>query len=119
MKTEKKLLGENRPAWFPASFFAPDRLFALVYVAVGWLFWECFWSAGWRFSSWGVPMAAFCFFYAAVVLSYLRAKRRVPPRESWFWLAVMLCLGVSQALPWGPLERADALLFANFPGLLA
>lgn len=119
MKTEKTTLGGNRPAWSLAPFLTADRLFALGYVAVGYLFWECFWSAGWRFSSWGTPMAVFCLLYAAAVLGYLRAKKRVPAKESWFWLAVVLCLGVSQALPWGPLARADRLLFANFLALLA
>lgn len=119
MKTEKLLPVENRPAWFPASFFTADRLFALVYVAVGYLFWECWWSA-WRLTGWARPLAVFCFFYAAVVLAYLRAAGRAPTRESWFWLGVTLCLGVSQALPWGPLYSGDPLLAAwNFVALLA
>lgn len=118
MKTEKTLLGENRPAQFPASFFTMDRVFALLYVAVGYLFWECAWSSS-RFDGWTKPLALFCFFYAAVVLGYLYLSDRRPARESWFWLGVMLCLGVSQALPWGPVAKGNLLALWNFPALLA
>lgn len=90
----------------PQFGFAPlDILAAAVFFAVGWLFWEWqFWGwqlwDGWMpFSSLGT--ALFTVLYAVVVLGYVYAAGRRPARESWFWLAVLLGLGLVYALPYG------------------
>lgn len=80
--------------------FAPlDAAMALAFCAVGWLFWE--WQL-WESPPFGVNgTALFTLLYAAAVLGYLFAAKRTPPRESWFWLAVLLGLGLAYALPYG------------------
>lgn len=91
---------EPLPAPRPKFGFAPpDLLAAAVFFAVGWLFWE------WQLWGWhAVPAngtALFTALYAPVTLGYVYAARRRPPRESWFWLAVLLGLGLAYALPYG------------------
>lgn len=94
------------PAPKPEFGFAPlDILAAAVFFAVGWLFWEWqFW--GWRLWDWWMPFsslgtALFTVLYAVVVLGYVYAAGRKPARESRFWLAVLLGLGLVYALPYG------------------
>ena len=81
------------------GFAWADIAFALVFLAVGWLFWEL--QAFRSFSPAGLGTAVFCALYAGVVLCYLYLAGKKPTRESWFWLGVMLCLGLSYALPYG------------------
>ena len=81
------------------GFALPDVLAAAVFFAVGWLFWE--WQL-WGSAPFGANgTACFTVLYAAAVLGYVYAAGRRPPRESWFWLAVLLCLGLVYALPYG------------------
>ena len=75
------------------GFAWADIAFALVFLAVGWLFWEL--QAFRSFSPAGLGTAVFCALYAGVVLCYLYLAGKKPTRESWFWLGVMLCLGLS------------------------
>ncbi len=66
-----------------------DRLFAVIYLLAGYGFvWLCS-SDGFERN-----LAVYTIFYAAVVLCYLWAKEIRPPKESWFWLAVMLAVGI-------------------------
>ena len=87
------------------DFSRLDVLAAAVFLAVGWLFWEwqfwgeLIWNEWMSFSSLGT--ALFTVLYAAVVLVYVYADGRRPARESWFWLAVLLGLGLVYALPYG------------------
>ena len=81
------------------GFAWADIAFALVFLAVGWLFWEL--QAFRSFSPAGLGTAVFCALYAGVVLCYLYLAGKKPTRESWFWLGVTLCLGLSYALPYG------------------
>ncbi|MGN0335516.1 MAG: DUF4153 domain-containing protein [Lachnospiraceae bacterium] len=69
-----------------------DRIFAAVYFLLGYGFIYVFTGAG-RIEAFSV----FTIFYAAVVLLYLKAKHKTPPAESWFWLAVMLAIGIPLA----------------------
>lgn len=39
--------------------------------------------------------------FCGAVLAYVYLAKLRPPRESWFWLAVLLCLGLGYALPYG------------------
>lgn len=106
------------PARRPAYAYPPEQLppeapekkigftpldigMSLAFFAVGWLFWE--WQLwGWSRTPLGVNgTALFTLLYAAAVLGYLFAAGRTPPRESWFWLAVLLGLGLAYALPYG------------------
>ena len=74
------------------GFAWADIAFALVFLAVGWLFWEL--QAFRSFSPAGLGTAVFCALYAGVVLCYLYLAGKKSTRESWFWLGVMLCLGL-------------------------
>lgn len=84
---QEQQLSENVSA-FP-KFESIDRMFAVIYLLVGYLFISVF-------SSFEIErnLSLFTIFYAAVVLIYLWGKEIRPPKESWFWLAVMLAVGV-------------------------
>lgn len=71
----------------------PDRVFALLYFMVAYGFIHTF-SSFWNFER---NLAVFTVLYTAVVLAYVTAKGRKPPKESWFWLLVVLALGISYA----------------------
>lgn len=71
---------------------AVDRIFAVVYLLVGYGFIYTFSSVDF---AWNI--ASFTVFYAAVVLTYLWGKNIHPSQESWFWLAVLLSIGISYA----------------------
>ena len=66
------------------------------------LFWELQLWSGWRwFGNAGTGTALFTALFAGAVLAYVYLAKLRPPRESWFWLAVLLCLGLGYALPYG------------------
>lgn len=71
------------------DYKAEDKLFALIYLLVGYGFIYVFTEAC---DTW--VLSAFTAVYAVVVLLYLWAKERKPPAESWFWLAIMLAVGI-------------------------
>lgn len=68
---------------------AVDRVFAVVYLLVGYSF---IWMFTEALDTW--MLSAFTVFYAAVVLLYLWGKEIRPAGESWFWLAVLLAIGI-------------------------
>lgn len=70
-----------------------DRVFALVFYAVGYVYVDRILMYG---RHWYV--AAFTAFYAAAVLVYFFLKGVKPKPISWFWLAVLLSVGGSFAL---------------------
>lgn len=88
------------PAPKPKIGFTPlDVLAAVAFFAVGWLFWK--WQV-WGDTPFSVNGTAwFTVLYVSAVLGYVYAARRRPARESWFWLAVLLGLGLVYALPYG------------------
>ncbi len=69
-----------------------DRMFAVVYLLVGYGFIHI--CSSWNFER---NLAVFTICYAVVVLAYLWGKKIRPARESWFWLAVMLAMGLPYA----------------------
>lgn len=69
-----------------------DRLFAAVYLLTGYGF--IYLCSGSDFER---NPGIFTVFYAVVVLAYLWGKEIRPPKESWFWLAVMLAVGIPYA----------------------
>ena len=85
--------GAARPAEFPVPFLNRNRLFAALFLALGYLFWEPFW---WDISGtgWSVQLGLFSLVYAAAVLALVYSQGRRPPAESWYWL------GITQALVW-------------------
>ena len=84
------------------GFTGPDIVFAFVFLLLGWLFWELQAFREWfQFDHTGMGTAIFCVIYASVVLVYVYIAKIHPPKESWFWLAVVLCLGVAYAFPYG------------------
>ncbi len=84
-----------------------DRLFAVLYLLAGYGF--IYVCSSMEFER---NLAVFTVFYAAVVLLYLWGKEIRPPRESWFWLAVMLSAGIPYAF-W------SVLSLLQFPALMA
>lgn len=70
-----------------------DRIFAVIYLAVGYGFIYTFSSIGFEKN-----IAVFTAFYTAIVLVYLLGKGIRPAKESWFWLAVLLAIGIPYAL---------------------
>lgn len=84
-----------------------DRIFAVIYLLVGYGFIYTFSSVNFERN-----IALFTVFYAAVVLAYLWRKNIKPPKESWFWLAVLLAVGLPYAL-W------SVLYFFQIPALMA
>ena len=69
-----------------------DKCFAWLYLLVGYGFVYTFTSM-----NFGRHLAFFTIAYAAVVLAYIFQKGKRPGRESWFWLAIMLSMGVPYA----------------------
>lgn len=80
---------EKRP---PVPADSTDFWFAVIYTVVGYGLAYLFSSDGfgWKFS-------VFTAVYALAALSYLFRKKKKIPKESWFWLAMMLGSG----LPYG------------------
>ena len=80
---------EKRP---PVPADSTDFWFAVIYTVVGYSLAYLFSSDGfgWKFS-------VFTAVYALAALSYLFRKEKKIPKESWFWLAMMLGSG----LPYG------------------
>ena len=117
--------GPAAPQKNKIGFTCLDSAFALVFLAVGWLFWELqAFHERFRFSLAGLGTAVFCALYVAVVLGYVYLAGKKPPRESWFWLGIVLCLGFAYALPYGGtllglLHYAALLLAAQYWTLCA
>lgn len=82
---------------------AVDRVFAAVYLLVGYGFVYVFTGA---YNTWS--LSVFTVFYAAVVLLYLWGKEIRPAAESWFWLAVLLAIGIPFAF-WSVLQVLQIL----------
>ena len=78
---------------YPVNADGKDRIFAVIYFLVGYLFVYVF-TEFWNFER---NLALFTVFYAVIVLLYLWQKGVRPSTESYFWLAIMLSLG----LPYG------------------
>lgn len=91
---------------FP-QYGAEDRIFAVIYLLVGYGFIYLFTGIMERWA-----YSVFTVFYAAVVLLYLWAKGRKPPAESWFWLGVMLAVGI-------PFAFWTVLSIFHIPALMA
>lgn len=77
----------NVPAFL--EYETQDQIFAALYFLL---------SYGFIYAFTGVTefwaLSVFTVLYATVVLLYLKAKHMTPPAESWFWLAVMLAMGI-------------------------
>lgn len=80
-----------------------DRIFAVVYLLVGYSFVYLFTEA---LDTWA--LSAFTVFYAVIVLLYLWGKEIQPSKESWFWLAALLAIGVPFAF-WSVLQTFQIL----------
>ncbi len=102
-----------KPA-FPA-YETVDRLFAVLYFLVGYGF--IFTCSVWDFERY---LAIFTICYAVAVLSYLSEKGVSFPKESWFWLGVMLAMGVFYAFwsVWGILQVLALMMVAAYWTLL-
>lgn len=95
----------QQPVWpkkEKIGFTGLDSVFALVFLGLGWMFWEMQAFRDWfQFDYVGTGTAIFCVLYTGAVLAYVYLAGTRPPKESWFWLAVVLCLGLAYALPYG------------------
>lgn len=92
-----------------------DKLFAVLYFLVGYGF--IFTCSVQDFERY---LAIFTIGYAVVVLSYLSEKGVSFPKESWFWLGVMLAMGVFYAFwsVWGILQVLALMMVAAYWTLL-
>lgn len=88
---------------FP-EYDAVDRIFAVVYLLIGYGF-ICLFAIS--FESWHI--SAFTLFYVLAVLSYIYGKGIRPSGESWFWLGVLLAIGIPFAF-WTILEAVQFLV---------
>lgn len=66
-----------------------DRLMAILYLLVGYAFVYVFTGVCEAYA-----LSLFTAFYTVVVLLYLRFREKRPSGESWFWLAVLLAMGI-------------------------
>ena len=66
-----------------------DKIIAALYLGMGYLFIWMFTASA---PDWS--LSGFTILYAGMVLGYLYSKRKTPSKESWFWLAVMLLIGI-------------------------
>lgn len=76
----------------PVTADNKDRIFSVLYFLVGYGLIFVFTSE--NFWLYGKYLGIFTILYAVTVLSYLFSKGVKPPAESYFWLAVMLGIGV-------------------------
>lgn len=76
----------------PVTADNKDRIFSVLYFLVGYGLIFVFTSE--NFWLYGKYLRIFTILYAVTVLSYLFSKGVKPPAESYFWLAVMLGIGV-------------------------
>ena len=65
-----------------------DRIFALLYFILGYGFIYVFVADHFKY------IGIYTVFYAALMLGYLYAKGKKPTKESWFWLVIMLMIGI-------------------------
>lgn len=97
------------------GFTGLDVVFACGFLALGWMFWELqLWSSWQWFGNASAGTALFTVLFVGTVLFYVYFAKLCPPRESWFWLAVLLCLGLSYVLPYG----GDLLGVVHYGALL-
>lgn len=82
---------ETKPK--PITADNKDRIFSVLYLLVGYGFIFVFTSEGFWFNR--EHLGIFTIAYAAVVLAYLFSKGVKPVGESYFWLVIMLGIGVS------------------------
>ena len=93
---------------YPVNADGKDRIFAALYFLVGYIFIYVF-TEFWDFER---NLALFTAFYAVIVLLYLWQKGVRPSTESYFWLAIMLSLGIPYAF-WSvlPFLQVISLIF--------
>ena len=70
-----------------------DRIFCGLYLLLGYGF---IWMFTDSTSNWCLPV--YTVLYAAVVLLYARGRGIRPAKESWFWLVILLTIGISQEI---------------------
>lgn len=90
----------------PIDADSKDKCFAWLYLLVGYGFVYTFTSM-----DFGGHLVLFTIAYAAIVLAYVFLKGGHPGKESWFWLVIMLGIGVPYAF-W------SAMPFLQIPMLI-
>ncbi|MEG1862615.1 MAG: DUF4173 domain-containing protein [Oscillospiraceae bacterium] len=68
-----------------------DTLFAFLYFGLGYLFVRTFLGSNWEPGGYTQILTAF---YILCVLSYAYVRHITPTRESYFWLAIMICISL-------------------------
>lgn len=90
----------SQPAPAPLPAEKADALTALGCLLLGYVYTYCWGSIAFGHAP---PLMFYLllFGYTGLTLANIYLKRMTPPRESWFWLAVMLCLALPE--PWAQL----------------
>ncbi|MBQ8603597.1 MAG: DUF4173 domain-containing protein [Oscillospiraceae bacterium] len=68
-----------------------DFIFAVIYAVLGWCYVKFFFMYDW-YGNFDFLFPLYSVAYIAVVLSYAKCKNVQIPRESFFWIGVMLCV---------------------------
>ena len=96
-----------------------DGIFALVFLVLGWLYYKIVFCYNPIFYNgeyyWGLAVFSLVFTAAVLAFGYSAGKR--PTRESWFWLAVLLLLGLTSALPYVQNSGYSGLYTMHFEAL--
>lgn len=82
-----------------------DMLFAILYFGIGYFFVNSFLGDG----AGGIKFFLFVLTYCVCVLAYSFLKKKRPAKESWFWLVIVLALGLPFAR-WATLGLAQLFL---------
>lgn len=85
--------GRQEKKKVPMVIDRKDKLFAWIYLAVGYGFIYTFSSVEFQRN-----FAIFIVAYTMVVMAYLFSKGKKPAAESYFWLAILWGMGISLSL---------------------
>ena len=93
----------EKPSTLPYSPDHIDGIFALLFLVLGYFF-----LRWWVVLGSGLRMGVFTVLYVAVILGYMKCKKKTPAKGSWFWLAMLLGCSLGYAL-WGSVREDGSL----------
>lgn len=88
------------------SYDGKDVLLALIYILIGYLWIRAFMAN----QSFGLNIAVFTVIYVVTVLVYAFIRKINPTKESYFWMVILLGIGIPYSL-WSVMELLQILAF--------